>query len=127
MFDRSKFESLRDVSVTRIGDILSYGFPQTVYGLFYWKYSWDFELLIKPKFENGFEKAQQTEIEIVVQIETKSFGPNSLLSKIELLLNIKHLRSKLYLWFRRLFFQWSAQLQEAKPTWHYMYIAAYKY
>ena len=30
MFDRSKLESLRDVSVTRIGDTLSYGFPQTV-------------------------------------------------------------------------------------------------
>ena len=29
MFDRSKLESLRDVSVTRIGDTLSYGFPQT--------------------------------------------------------------------------------------------------
>ena len=31
MFDRSKLESLRDVSVTRIGDTLSYGFPQTVF------------------------------------------------------------------------------------------------
>ena len=31
MFDRSKSESLRDVSVTRISDILSYDFPQTVY------------------------------------------------------------------------------------------------
>ena len=30
MFDRSKLESLRDVSATRIGDTLSYGFPQTV-------------------------------------------------------------------------------------------------
>ena len=30
MFDRSKLESLHDVSVTRIGDTLSYGFPQTV-------------------------------------------------------------------------------------------------
>ena len=30
MFDRSKLESLRDVSVTRIGDTLSYGFPETV-------------------------------------------------------------------------------------------------
>ena len=30
MFDRSKLESLRDVSVTRIGDTFSYGFPQTV-------------------------------------------------------------------------------------------------
>ena len=29
MFDRSKLESLRDVSVTRIGDTLSYSFPQT--------------------------------------------------------------------------------------------------
>ena len=29
MFDRSKLESLCDVSVTRIGDTLSYGFPQT--------------------------------------------------------------------------------------------------
>ena len=29
MFDRSKLESLRDVSVTRIGDTISYGFPQT--------------------------------------------------------------------------------------------------
>ena len=29
MFERSKLESLRDVSVTRIGDTLSYGFPQT--------------------------------------------------------------------------------------------------
>ena len=29
MFDRSKLESLRDVSVTRIGDAFSYGFPQT--------------------------------------------------------------------------------------------------
>ena len=29
MFDRSKLESLRDESVTRIGDTLSYGFPQT--------------------------------------------------------------------------------------------------
>ena len=29
MFDRSKLESLRDVSVTRIGDEFSYGFPQT--------------------------------------------------------------------------------------------------
>ena len=28
--DHSKLESLRDVSVTRIGDTLSYGFPQTV-------------------------------------------------------------------------------------------------
>ena len=33
MFNRSKLESLGDVSVTRIGDTLSYGFPQTVYGL----------------------------------------------------------------------------------------------
>ena len=32
MFNRSKLESLRDVSVTRIGDALSYGFPQTVLG-----------------------------------------------------------------------------------------------
>ena len=31
MIDRSKLESLRDVSVTRIGDTLSHGFPQTVY------------------------------------------------------------------------------------------------
>ena len=31
MFDRSKLESLRDVSVTRIGDTLSYGFPEIVY------------------------------------------------------------------------------------------------
>ena len=29
MFDLSKFESLHDVSVTRIGDTLSYGFLQT--------------------------------------------------------------------------------------------------
>ena len=29
MFDRSKLESPRDVSVTRISDTLSYGFPQT--------------------------------------------------------------------------------------------------
>ena len=29
MFERSKLELLRDVSVTRIGDTLSYGFPQT--------------------------------------------------------------------------------------------------
>ena len=29
MFDRSKLELLRDVTVTRIGDALSYGFPQT--------------------------------------------------------------------------------------------------
>ena len=29
MFDRSKLESLRDVSVTRIGDTLSYDFIQT--------------------------------------------------------------------------------------------------
>ena len=29
MFERSKSESLRDVSVTRIGDALSYGFPWT--------------------------------------------------------------------------------------------------
>ena len=29
MFDRSKLESLCDVSVTRIGDTLSYGSPQT--------------------------------------------------------------------------------------------------
>ena len=29
MLDRSKLESLRDVSVTRIGDTLSCGFPQT--------------------------------------------------------------------------------------------------
>ena len=29
MFDHSKLESLRDVSVTRIGDGLSYGFPHT--------------------------------------------------------------------------------------------------
>ena len=29
MFDRSKLESLRDVSVTRIGNTLYYGFPQT--------------------------------------------------------------------------------------------------
>ena len=29
MFDCSKSESLRDVNVTRIGDALSYGFPQT--------------------------------------------------------------------------------------------------
>ena len=28
MFDRSKLEPLRDVSVTRIGDTLSYGFQQ---------------------------------------------------------------------------------------------------
>ena len=28
-FERSKLESLRDVRVTRIGDTLSYGFPQT--------------------------------------------------------------------------------------------------
>ena len=31
MFDCSKSESLRDVSVTKIGDALSYGFPQTDY------------------------------------------------------------------------------------------------
>ena len=30
MFERSKLESLRDVSVTRIGGSLSYGFPQAV-------------------------------------------------------------------------------------------------
>ena len=30
MFECSKLESLRDVSVNRIGDTLSYGFPQTV-------------------------------------------------------------------------------------------------
>ena len=30
MFVHSKSESLHDVSVTRIGDTLSYGFPQTV-------------------------------------------------------------------------------------------------
>ena len=29
MFERSKLESLRDISVTRIGDTLSYGFLQT--------------------------------------------------------------------------------------------------
>ena len=29
VFDRSKLEPLRDVSITRIGDTLSYGFPQT--------------------------------------------------------------------------------------------------
>ena len=29
MFDRSKLESLRDVSVTSIGDTLSHGFPKT--------------------------------------------------------------------------------------------------
>ena len=29
MFDRSKLESLCDVSITRIGDTLSCGFPQT--------------------------------------------------------------------------------------------------
>ena len=29
MLERSKLESLRDVSVTRIGDTLSHGFPQT--------------------------------------------------------------------------------------------------
>ena len=34
MFDRSKLESLRDVSVTRISDAFSYGFPQTVYAVF---------------------------------------------------------------------------------------------
>ena len=34
MFDRSKLESLRDVSVTRIGNTLSYGFPQTDLGNF---------------------------------------------------------------------------------------------
>ena len=39
MFDRSKLESLRDVSVTRIGDTLSYGFPQTVFEV--WKHSTD--------------------------------------------------------------------------------------
>ena len=31
MFESSKLESLRDVSVTRIGDTLSYGFPQAEY------------------------------------------------------------------------------------------------
>ena len=31
MFERSKLESLRDVSVTRIGDTLSFGFPQAVW------------------------------------------------------------------------------------------------
>ena len=30
MFDRSKLESLCDVKVTRIGDTLSYGLPQTL-------------------------------------------------------------------------------------------------
>ena len=30
MFERSELESLRDVSVTRIGDTFSFGFPQTV-------------------------------------------------------------------------------------------------
>ena len=30
MFERSKLESLRDVSLTRIGDTLFYGFSQTV-------------------------------------------------------------------------------------------------
>ena len=34
MFERSKLESLRDVSVTRIGDTLSYGFPQTAFAAF---------------------------------------------------------------------------------------------
>ena len=29
MFERLKIESLRDVGITRIGDTLSYGFPQT--------------------------------------------------------------------------------------------------
>ena len=36
MFDCSKLESLRDVSITRIDDTLSYGFPQT--GLMRWTY-----------------------------------------------------------------------------------------
>ena len=31
MFEHSELESLRDVSVTKIGDTLSYGFPQTEY------------------------------------------------------------------------------------------------
>ena len=31
MFDRSKLESLRDVSVTRISDTFSYGFPPNAY------------------------------------------------------------------------------------------------
>ena len=31
MFDRSKLESLRDVSIIRIGDTFSHDFPQTVY------------------------------------------------------------------------------------------------
>ena len=30
MFERSKLDLLRDVSITRIGDTLSYGFPRTV-------------------------------------------------------------------------------------------------
>ena len=35
-FELSKSESLRDVSVTRIGDTFSYGFPQTVLGSAFW-------------------------------------------------------------------------------------------
>ena len=34
MFDRSKFESLRDINVTRMSDSLSYDFPQTVTEIF---------------------------------------------------------------------------------------------
>ena len=34
MFDRSKLESLGDVSVTRIGDTLPHGFPQTEFNTF---------------------------------------------------------------------------------------------
>ena len=39
MFGRSKLELLRDVSVTRIGDTLSCGFPQSEYAIESLKYS----------------------------------------------------------------------------------------
>ena len=46
MFDRSKLESLRDVSVTRIGDTFSYGFPKTEFRNIYAN-----EKKIVPKFQ----------------------------------------------------------------------------
>ena len=54
MFDRSKLESLRDVNVTKIGDTLFYGFPQT--GL--WKESFKEEPKNFTKFQTAVSKFQ---------------------------------------------------------------------
>ena len=86
MFDRSKLESLRDVSVTRIGDALSYGFPQTVRGITYFTNRQAiFHIL---KFISYFS------VKLKVVKSIASFG-----LKIKLFI-ITHLQGQTYVWHR---------------------------